>query len=1842
MPADTRDVDRNQPLPGGAAQDAVEPGHVTASAGLAIPPAPDGPNGIDDVDELDDIEELEDIEALEELEPLDDDDDGDDDVAARAAPRPSAPSMPPPTPSAPPPIPPRGARPPAPPPPVAARRLPTAGDGVSGVPVSVPAAISGGISGGFVVGLDPLADRSGPLAGSASGPVASTEPAPPPLEIATPTVLDQALAQQGDRAPAARAEALEARLAATMDEAEAAVLAYELGALCERQLGDEDRALEAYRRAMQADPSLRANLWALRGVLQRRGLWSELLEVIEAEANVARDDDERADLYIERGHVLEHRLGEPAQARDAYETATVLSPGAAGAHHGLERLALAGGDDESLMRAVEGLAACTDEPSRRLFYLLDLARMHADRGELIDAQEVLARAASLGVDLDRVTREQVRVAALTDDPQELIDALEARVVCLAGAPPDTDAGAAAAPDGDAADTIETAAAARAMVALRRRQAQIARDRLDDPESAWSYLQQALILAPGESLLLADLADLAEQLGRYDELAELCAGWESMEGDGTRSLSLSLRRADALLRGGQQAEAQALLASLARSAPGYLPITALCERDALVSQDWAVLARAYRDAGMAARRGTTFAPEGAADDADPAAAAAYLVCAGDLFDWMLDQEEDARGCYAQALEAVPGHGPAIEAMCALEERAGNLTAAAALLEARSSAGTRDERAQVLERLARIYWDLGQHEDVLGAEQRLLDLATAGQDDGAAVRVRWRIEATLADLGRTRERAALLAEQAEHLEVPARRGATLLRAARIYDEELAAGTGADEAQAAADAAQAAALYGRVLEVWPGDRYARAARLALLRRTGRWDELVAERRAEVAELADGPALARALRDAADVLCHELGRPAEAAELYRELLDRIPGHPGALRGLSDVLAELGDLEELIDILELESVTQESEAAQCDAIVRLGRALEGDGRHEDALDAYRRAADVDPRSALPAVALAELADLGDDVGARAEALDHLAAGRPDAGLRGAILEDVGWLWALEADDDIRALEALERAAAEAASPGAYLGLALLHTARGDEHEAGEALAHLAEATHAPGVESALLLRAAAVAAVEEDRAQVRARLRQAVAADADDVGTAVVAADEALGVDPDEPIAGPGELLVRAELFAMRAALAGTPAAREEWELEQAEVLEMAGRLRDAAGIAAAVLDGNPGDIRALQVLRRVCRHGGDRAGLARASLALARALSDSEGKIELLREAAGILDRELDDAAGAVPVYRRILAEDPGAPEYERVMEICRAHEDVRALVELTCNRLNWLDMLVRIDPEAARAQVPLLHERALLRHALGDARGAGRDLARLLAIEPAHAEALATRARIVEELGEAELAAELLQRFLEVETDPDRRAEAELALSRILAEDMDDVAGAIEQLEQVVQKSPDDLVVRERLVGLLTRAGQWARVVAELGEIEQRRDKPAEQARDLIRIAGVLRDRQDDRAGAEAALERAWKLDPLNLDAVRELAELLGAGAPGGSAADRRRQVLRKAAHEVRRAIGESPERTGLYERLAVIAGWQGTRETRYYALCALDILGSLSAEQERFVAETGAALAGVPLSAEALSTEEWSKRISAVRTTGAHLAADLWQVIGEAVTRTLGLEPGKLGFGRGDRVKSVDGRYEALARTAACFGVAGAEYYISASRPGYARVLSLGAPVLCLGEDIARGEGAAARFVLGRAMAQARLGTGALSELRQEEAVLLLAAAVHIAGVPAMPASLADAAAADPGGMDERVRALQKHMGRRDRRQLARLVEQMGAIEPVVWRDAALRTAARAGLLLAGDVRGPIEVLDLGRGGSKATGDRAVLDLLVWMVSEDHLWLRRHLGLTAGAT
>src|SRR5690606_31828807 len=118
----------------------------------------------------------------------------------------------------------------------------------------------------------------------------------------------------------------------------------------------------------------------------------------------------------------------------------------------------------------------------------------------------------------------------------------------------------------------------------------------------------------------------------------------------------------------------------------------------------------------------------------------------------------------------------------------------------------------------------------------------------------------------------------------------------------------------------------------------------------------------------------------------------------------------------------------------------------------------------------------------------------------------------------------------------------------------------------------------------------------------------------------------------------------------------------------------------------------------------------------------------------------------------------------------------------------------------------------------------HGLGDTEAAIADLDALLARAPSNIEALRFRADIALATGDVETAVALWRRYLDVEQRPARRRQIELQLAQVLAENVQDLGGAIEQLEPVVEGNPDDIQLRERLLGLCIRASDWQRAIRE----------------------------------------------------------------------------------------------------------------------------------------------------------------------------------------------------------------------------------------------------------------------------------------------------------------------------------------------------------------------------------------------------------------------------------
>jgi tetratricopeptide (TPR) repeat protein len=1672
-----------------------------------------------------------------------------------------------------------------------------------------------------------------------------------PLEthLESPTVVDRAVASLGDAGAEPRAEELAKQLDSLVlsEPANAAFVAYELGELFERRLADEARAVKAFGRAVNLDASLRPNLWAIRRVFYRRALWPNLAKLVDAEVEYARDDAERADLFLEKARVLADHMNELDPAREALDEAVKIAPHHQGALLELERLLARKGDDAALVDAWERLADAVALPARKTAYWLEVGRAAGKRKELERAWSAFDKAATIapaGAQAERVARERLRVADEHGDAGDVATAIDRlAAVLLATFGP-------AGPAGEGA-TDRASHVKLELVALRRRQAQLAR--AADPERAWELLQQALALAPGESLLLADLTELAEELGRYEDLAELVQSWQAIEGDPASALVLSIRRADALLRGGKRDQARALLASLEASAPGFVVLTSAAERDALgrmhehanepiaLADDLADLAKAYLGAAHAALLGTWLGP-GQQPAPAPTAAAALFVQAAELLAYRvgtMDAIGEARAALAKAIEIAPDDAAAFDAAVELDDVTGNVGDAIARLRAAANARPAERRA-LLDRAARLARTHGDLEVAAAIDAELFAL------DPSDTAVAWRLESTYAQLGRDDDRAELLVKIAGAEQDAAAKGTALATAARLR-----------ERAGAVD--QATELYRQVIAVWPDDTFARESLVDLLRAQERWPELVAERRAEARALPDTAAARRALREAAWVLEVRQDDDAAAAAVYDEWLARFPDDRAAAYGVARTRARIARRAQNNE----QASAREAEVAARRTIAELdgsadaqwlhAHALERVGRHDDAAEIYRALVANDPNRSVAAtaaaIALGDLASARGDTVLRVESTSALAQRAADPRLAAALAEDSGWMYALVLEDFDRAAQAFDAAIAlDATLPagaastrrGALLGAALVAARRADTHALAAAYQALANAIalQMPEAAAALLLRASALAAATGDLDVANQAVAAARAAAPDDASALLVVAETGTvpTVTAGDPFAAVDPLLARAEVLEMRGALADDGAARASWELDRAEALELAGRLRESGSVIVGVLRARPDDLRALSALRRITARAGDKAVWAQASYALARHIGDRAAKLELLRAAASVFD---GSGAGhhtdhALATYHKILQIDPGAPEHDRVLDLLRERADTRGLIIALTDRLTWLEAETSPTPGATDPTVPLLLERATVLHGTGDAAAAIADLDALLERAASHAEALRFRGDLALTAGMTDVAVELWRRYLAAEPRPHRRAEIELQLARVLAENTGDLVGAIEQLGRFVDAHPDDLEQRERLLALCLRASDWERAARELRALARMRPTPQEKAREELRLGLMLRDRLNDRTSARIALDRARALDPLNLDVVRELAELLDPAS--------RAQSLAGAAASLRASIAQSPSVAPLYERLAQINAWQADVDARWVALTAVEALGTPSMDQRQVLAQgRGSMIGAAPPPKQRLDD---AARAVLRGGLGGPLV-DLWRAIAPAVRVATGVEPSKLGYARGDKVslKKLPPQYAALAGALSAFAVDDVELYVASGRAGPIanRALAGDTPIALMSAEVAAGATPQARFQLGRTIATIAEGVATLPDLHDGELELMLVAALRAVDL-APPPALAELVAGQDNAIAERAKVLRKELSRRAKAVVQQIVAHRAAdlAASRELRRTALTVGYRAGLLWSGDLGVALEQLDVGRGGRDLVDNPLALDLVAWSVGEPYLRLRAHLGVSLG--
>ena len=693
----------------------------------------------------------------------------------------------------------------------------------------------------------------------------------------------------------------------------------------EERLGDTEAARSAYERAFSIDPGSDAAALALGRSLTAAEDWQALRhlhgQIVELPTVTP---PRRAASWCELGDLALIRFEEPEAAQEAFQSALELDAASPRGREGLERVALALGDDEALLTAFEREAEVTTDRDRLEFLVWELARIHEEREDpqrALHWLEVLAQASpedaralegcarwqdhlghsdSLCATLKRLDA----LARLLDARGAAADAAEAWSAALENAAPadlPEDAGrrleALLATLGRWDELLARLTARREALdplapgafELDMARAEILLEKQGDGAGAIELFDLALEADPDSRRARTGLERALRIAGRSERLVVLLEQRAREEADAEQRAVLALERATLLEETLEQLpEAKSVLAEIADGASGLAGdaerrLTGLLER----TRDWATL-RERKQAQLGR------------DDAGD------LALQLELAELSLDRLED-RGAAILHLEAAaelaPGRAETWQQLASLYEQEHDAPSRVRALEAELATDPGQERTALLHgSLAELY--LGELADEPRAEEHFVALLAI---DGSHARASEFLAERYERDERHEELVELLLQRLEELDGDrSRDGARTslrLRIAALQAGPLAQPTRAIQTlEAALEESEAESALAIVAEPL-ADLYEREGRgeqmIALARRAVSACEAAEERAPWSLRIAD--ALART------------GDRAAAADAYRQALADRPDDRGAQSALRELYRKLGEAEPLVRLLEAE-----------------------------------------------------------------------------------------------------------------------------------------------------------------------------------------------------------------------------------------------------------------------------------------------------------------------------------------------------------------------------------------------------------------------------------------------------------------------------------------------------------------------------------------------------------------------------------------------------------------------------------------------------------------------------------------------------------------------------------------------------------------------------------------------------------------------------------------------------------------------------------------------------------------------------------------------------------------
>jgi len=1666
---------------------------------------------------------------------------------------------------------------------------------------------------------------------------------PPKVLDATTMVRPDLLVKPPAESEATRAEEFlkraEIELPTKAHAAARARIRFECGRLCESVLAKPDEASAHYRKALVDNPSHVPSIRSLRRLLLSKGEYGAAVPLFDAQIAATRATAARSALLYEKGRLLEDRLGQRREGREAFAAALELNPGDAALLKAVVRAELGARAWDALDKTFEqSIAGVKTDSRHRAALLVDRARIAESRRKNLGQAAELYQAA-----LDTDPRSDSAVHALKrlhyshQRWRDLVGVLESEAEQVSD------------PN------------ARAMALYRVGRIEI--DKLGNLAQGTHALERALGVVKDDRLVLEALMRAYEAMQNHSALGNVLARLSDLSRTDAERIAYLTRGAQlyedelsddktavawyekALSFDRAHAPALAALSRLYGRTKSWESLLAICAGEAEAARD--PHRRAYAHARMA-----------------------------EILEKELGKPELALSHHARALGIVPGYPASFKALVRLYSAAKQYTELVELYErAVDLAHDAETKITYLFKIGRMHEDaLSDSQAALTSYRRIL-----GIDAGHLGAVH--------AAQRAAERGGLYRELSEMLELEAKlvkdakeRLMLLHRAGEVAEHDLG------------DDSVALGLQRRVLELDPKFQPALASLGRLYFRAGRWEDLVHVYQAELASMPRGPESARLDYKIGEIYEQRIAKDDQALAAYRRALEADPQHLPARRALERKLTDKHHFEEIAKLIEGELATEKDPKAIARAALRLGEVLEHRMNTADkALVAYERALTADPEFRPARDARVRLLTEARDWKRLVEELGKEAEASSDPKLAISALLRAGEIWQTELGAAQKAIECYEAVLEkEPAHIDALLSLEALYAERSLWEPLAKVYATEARVLSEPGARIAALselgrLEETKGVGTEEERKAAYFAILQLAPHD-----QSALSALEQLALES-------GDASLLAHVDAKQAALAEDPEVKAAHLTRLAEALE---RSADPSALEVwrSAIAADPESLSAARGITRLAERTGDPALLEEASAHEKRVTGDADVSARLLVRSA-IVRAERGEVDNAIRLLRRALEQNPdfeaAAAKLSELLVARGAIDDLLALLtnaansattparvaslwitvsdlyssrkhdvpaalaalhraqnlvpghagtlvklaELYASDKQWAEAVDRLKQALTHATSDELkvdvHLRlaAILQDQLGDPERALGSLNAALALDSGSRLALSRLARLELQRGKGDQAAELAARLVRVSPELGQRVDA-LTLLGDLERGRGQSAAAVQAYEQAVALSGLAGPAAERFRSLTADQAKrneppsHARYAAALKSYAEQHPTPGPELTSLyIELSRVLGDDMGQAEQSAQALEKGMSGAPQDPELALAYARRLLTA-----------QRYADAAVGFRRALSFDVFKPEAFRGLA--EAWRSLGRTPESA-CAVGAVVALGAGNDLELAGMSSrvvrAAGQAPGSLDA--TELSSIDVNAQDST----ATALLTALGDAVGKVYPPDLERWGVGARDKLSAKSGHpLRAVAeRVAAVFGVEGFDLYVHRAHSGAVQ-LELTDPVSVLvPANVAGLSEPGIVFALSRVFASMARGLAAIERLDADELRKLLGAAARGAD-SSFGAGTPDED--ELGSLQRRVAKAMPWLGRGAIEEAARAYANAPPLDVEEWRLGALMTSTRAATIVCDDVVSAAEFVrrttgDLSgaQGAALLAGRRLLGDMLGFWVSDGAFAMKRRLGM-----